>query len=330
MTRALLRDVPLVVYVFLAVMLLMDAVAGWMLFAQVRVAGLPTTSGTVTEMSRDRRWTMGTLMNCPQVAFTYRVDGRSYTGRRLRAGGFCSTSWRDANSVVDRWLVGEPATVHYNPDDPAEAYLYAEVGTVEHMGLMFLLPFNAFALGWLLEIASRAFLGRSLTPGVRYREKRGGHEAWLPRVGPLRFALGMLVVLGFFAALGSLLVFHGFTVEDFERSWLGIGVLAAACFVLKGIWNTLRPKRLRFDGVRLTLADGSTLERARFLGSAVRAGASRPPHPTYHQVLVRLRAGPGEPDAERELVELPDATEAARLARWVDGLMSGGPPADAP
>ncbi|MFW5983761.1 MAG: DUF3592 domain-containing protein [Halobacteria archaeon] len=61
----------------------------------------------------------------PIVEYEYTVDGETYTNDNVFPGGF--QRWRDdrswAQSVVSEYSVGEEATVSYNPDEPARAYL---------------------------------------------------------------------------------------------------------------------------------------------------------------------------------------------------------------
>lgn len=75
----------------------------------------------------------------PAVEYEYRVGGREYAGdtvwpagyeptrrRYLGASGVAFGGRGFAATVVDRFPEGEPVTVYYDPDDPADAFLLRE------------------------------------------------------------------------------------------------------------------------------------------------------------------------------------------------------------
>jgi hypothetical protein len=61
----------------------------------------------------------------PYVLYEYEVNGRAYQNAQIRAGDqfMRSGSSRDAYETVDRYPVGQPVTVYYDPANPINAAL---------------------------------------------------------------------------------------------------------------------------------------------------------------------------------------------------------------
>jgi hypothetical protein len=60
----------------------------------------------------------------PQVAYTYRVDGKDYTGNQIQFGTPIGYGWAGrAQKIADSYPVGKNVEVFYNPADPYEAVL---------------------------------------------------------------------------------------------------------------------------------------------------------------------------------------------------------------
>jgi len=307
------KPVPKIVFVFLGIMLLMDSLLGFTVIKQIQVSGWPVVEGVVTDIEIERQLTR--RMECPVVQFRYEVDGASFDGDRFRAGGFCSSSRYDAESVVSGLVVGEPVPVYVNPRDPREAYLVAGIDRIEHLGLFALLPFNVFAIGWILEIASRVLLGRSLDGTVRYVTFDDEKQAVLPPLSALRFTMGALLVVGFLLAGGVIFLFQGISEAQYRMIWRALAVFLALTFVFKALLNTFRKKRVTIRGGVLTMPDGTELTREEVTGVGVIAGESKPPHPTYYRPVVLVGGLMGE---RLELPEFPSEEEAERLAGWIE------------
>jgi hypothetical protein len=96
------------------------------------------------------------------IAYTYEVDGRTFTGTRYRFGQI-----GDVASVVSgtptNWHPGQAITVHYNPSDPATATVEAGLQPRASIGEFFLVIFGASffwtGITYLLPMLGR-FLGR--------------------------------------------------------------------------------------------------------------------------------------------------------------------------
>lgn len=90
----------------------------------VAVSGWPTATATVIDReigdpegptggSRNARWV-------PKITYTFKVDGRSYQSKGRGLVQEAMTA-EDARAWLDE--LPEHPTVHYNPDNPSEAYV---------------------------------------------------------------------------------------------------------------------------------------------------------------------------------------------------------------
>ena len=82
----------------------------------------PTVPGTIIERGIETMRTDGRSFT-PTVKYTYTVAGMEYAGQQLYRTGRAGSSRQPAQRLVD----GLPASipVHYNPENPSEAFLLA-------------------------------------------------------------------------------------------------------------------------------------------------------------------------------------------------------------
>ena len=138
----------------------------WQSGHSLRAARWPVATGTVTRAQAvpagrfaDRRgWR-------PEVNYTYRTEGQTYSGERLNFFRLNPTSLRGARRVLAQYPVGQSVPVHYDPRQPSRSVL--QVG----LGLSWPL--------WLLGAASLVLGGAVLWAG-RGGERWGG-QTWLPK-----------------------------------------------------------------------------------------------------------------------------------------------------
>lgn len=91
----------------------------------------PTAAGTITaaRIDEERRTTRTQgrtethISYKPIVEYTYDVNGTRFQGGRLSAGGDMSYDYNTAQRVLSTYQPGQPAAVHYDPADPAQAVL---------------------------------------------------------------------------------------------------------------------------------------------------------------------------------------------------------------
>ena len=80
-------------------------------------ASWPTTEGTVTASDTVKQM----FRAQPRVSYSYTVDGKPYTGRRVSFAA--AVPPKETPSVLARYPVGQSVTVRYAPEKPAESVL---------------------------------------------------------------------------------------------------------------------------------------------------------------------------------------------------------------
>ena len=72
----------------------------------------------------------------PEVSYQYSVEGQEFIASRTRYGDRLALSWSaPAARMVRRYPVGAVVSVHYDPDEPAEAVLEPGVNGLILMGV---------------------------------------------------------------------------------------------------------------------------------------------------------------------------------------------------
>ena len=99
--------------------------AGWSTLAASRkVRGWPVVPGRIVERAVVRATTAGSSRGGPSfepsVKYAYTVEGKSYSGTRI---GLVLSSYDLATAKRAVSRLPEAAEVHYNPQDPGDAYL---------------------------------------------------------------------------------------------------------------------------------------------------------------------------------------------------------------
>ena len=93
----------------------------------------------------------------PLASYSYKVQGRHFTGQRVRAADSC-LSKSESEQFEAAFKKGETVAVHYDPDYPSEAVL--EPGK---------LSFN----DWLQGIAGLLITGIAILMGIEILRKQG-------------------------------------------------------------------------------------------------------------------------------------------------------------
>lgn len=91
----------------------------------------PTAAGTITaaRIDQERRTTRTQgrtethVTYKPVVEYTYDANGTRFQGGRLSPGGDMSYDYNTAQRFLSKYQPGQPATVHYDPANPAQAVL---------------------------------------------------------------------------------------------------------------------------------------------------------------------------------------------------------------
>jgi len=126
---------------------------GFAIWRRVSQAGSwPAVPGVVTLCGIEEVFdSVGTSGNSSRVSsfrtnieYTYTVEANAYTGRQIRLGVATSGSKASAQAVADRYPVGAPVEVHYDPGNPGDAAIERSTKT-PLLPLLVALALTAFA-----------------------------------------------------------------------------------------------------------------------------------------------------------------------------------------
>ena len=116
--------------------------------------GRIASSEVTSHRSLDSNGTHTTIYE-PAVSYVYNANGRNYEGKQVDFGAIAGTSspgW--AENMVDKYPVGSPVQVFYNPAKPDQAVLEHSgkaTGTLVLMGILIaveLLLIGLMVFGW--------------------------------------------------------------------------------------------------------------------------------------------------------------------------------------
>lgn len=89
------------------------------------VMGTVTGSGTKTQSSL-----RGGPATAADVRYMYEVDGKRFEGTRISFGQYGTGDGGHARKEAEKYPVGKPVTVYYDPNSPATAVLEPAVGAL--------------------------------------------------------------------------------------------------------------------------------------------------------------------------------------------------------
>ena len=84
----------------------------------------PQTQGIVTNVGmKTRRESEGDDWYDPQVQYQYGIGEQQYQGNRIAFGSSSTSAHARAEEIINRYAVGTPVVVYYNPAQPQQAVL---------------------------------------------------------------------------------------------------------------------------------------------------------------------------------------------------------------
>ena len=94
------------------------------------MARMQTTTGTVvkSEIGTTLSGTQGSSIQFPDVTYQYTVNGQTYLNNRVTQQAIRSSFGSVVQRTLDQYPVGSTVTVHYNVDNPQDAYLEKGLG----------------------------------------------------------------------------------------------------------------------------------------------------------------------------------------------------------
>jgi len=304
-----------------------DVIWGRGAVGQIRAVDYPTVVGLVAKSELEAHHGKGGPSYSPKITYTYRVDGRNYTGDRYRYGQWNGDS-ATARRIVDDHPAGRQVDVHYSPADPADSVLLAGLEGSDLFLPMFLTPFNLVMLAlWCAPLASRR---RQDSRVAKAKILDDGFETRVRLVdfGPV--AAG-LVVAGALAFLGCFVVAIGFGANpQLPVMYVAWGVIASggalACLsrqrkiaggrfdlVIDGTGHhlTLPQTQGRKESVAVDVKQIAGIEVEKF----TRRGSKGSTYSVYVPTLVIAESGSS--GRREKLVEWSDEARANELADWL-------------
>lgn len=192
-----------------------------------------------------------------EIDYRYTVNGQTYNGSRLRF-----TSDNDgqsgARALVKQHPVGSQAEAYYDPADPARAVLFRGLTGMDIFPILFLLPFNAMALGGAIMLVDRQLDGRR--PGQKIGHVRIWEDGGLVRARLRAPSTGWMFGVATVAGAGMLSMFGMLFAPPRHSIPAVLAVIAAVIVlglivgwvkhaaILRGDWD------LVFDPVRKSIA----------------------------------------------------------------------------
>jgi hypothetical protein len=307
--------------------LIFDVNWGWSVIRQFQALDYPTVGGRVTRSDVETHRGRRSDTYSPKITYTYRVNGKEYTGDRYRYGQMSSNDSR-ARRVVAEYPVGRPIDVHYAAADPADSVLLTGLEGADLFMPMFMTPFNLIMLSiWYVPFSK---FGRRSSCVGKAKLLDDGYEARLRLVdfGPI--AIGSAVA-GVIAFAGTFLIGFGFGFNpELPVMYVAWGVILAGG-LLACAWRHRRIAAGQFDLViddlshRLTLPrthgrkDAIVVDPDRIVSIEVERLSKRGSKgSTYYVYAPTLVVAESNDAVRREkLVEWSDEARANELADWL-------------
>ena len=91
------------------------------------VDGKITRSSVVKQVTRDPKTSRNRTSYKPDVRFSYKVNGKSFSANKVSFGDYSSGSQRRAEKIIKRYPSGKSVSVHYSLKDPGVAVLETHI-----------------------------------------------------------------------------------------------------------------------------------------------------------------------------------------------------------
>lgn len=181
-----------------ALVLLFDGMAGHGLWKQFESSHYPFITGRITHSEVTRhRGRKGTSYGV-NIQYHYVVSDRPFDGTRYRWGtSFSDYNW--AMNTVSEHPVGSQTRVYFNPDNPEDAVLSADLEGGDLMLLLFLIPFNMVMVGLWTAVGAwlRQRIFHPIAGGVKIILDGLRTNIRLPQYGPLVWGMVATGALSF-------------------------------------------------------------------------------------------------------------------------------------
>jgi len=309
--------------IWAGIFLLIDVFIARGLIEAARSEWFATTPGVVTK-SDIKRGGRGSVRF--EVEYTYTVNGQQFTGTKYDmqphfVGNAYFYAARDAHPV------GTPVTVHYDPNDPATAYLAPGFRSDWLFVAWWLTPFNLVGIGFLWAGWWHLTKRRGFDPALR-RCVRRTQDGWLARPdADTRWALSSFAVLLIVTFFGCFLCGAYVMTFDFPPPWwlpVLMWTFAIVVSVLAGRWDSRR-WLLHLNELEGTVSfthnhEPVTISLNVILGVDLITEIRKPKGSSYEVVVISLRwRDKFDQTQTTKLAEYADAGDAVALVAWLSG-----------
>lgn len=304
-----------------------DGCAVWLLVKNILAQSYPSVEGKITSSEPaagegSARW---------RVQFRYLVDGQEFTGdRRTFSDGNFSSRRQDVKPLAERFVVGNPIKVFYNPNDPSDSALDQTLNGLPLLMGLFFVPFNAVMVGgW-------NWVGRRMLRIQAVPVRRDGTR-WLVTTTNGQPLVVMLIIAGGLSLAATFTI----VLCGWEENLFGL--MATWC-VLIGIsvgtyWHTRslvlqeRPVLILDDATATVTWPESNAAPAFSLSRRQLSGVELADQPANADELglspdcvVRLSfKSDDEQPGTRTVLCTPNGTEATALAEWLEDWIAQPP-----
>ncbi|MBN9419925.1 hypothetical protein ABS71_17155 [bacterium SCN 62-11] len=233
----------------------------WMAFSgiyrQARAGSYQSARATVLESRVIEKRGDDSTSYQPYLRYRFEAGGSSYTGERYRYG-LPESNRKLARAIVQAHPVGSTMEVYYAPENPSESVVDPQLSGRDGFVVLFLMPFNAIGLGFLLA----PWIMRRNGPGgvVVVREGMG----WRARLKYTHPLVAAGASLGCFSFVAIFLV--GITssmnpsAATMKLTWMTVAGLSGWAALKAAQSNRLGAGDLRIEPGRIEYSHGSQRE----------------------------------------------------------------------
>ncbi|MBX3166455.1 MAG: DUF3592 domain-containing protein [Candidatus Eremiobacteraeota bacterium] len=193
----------------------------------------------------------------PYLKYRFEAGGKIYTGDRYRYG-LPGNGRRAAQAMVKAHPIGSTLEVYYAPEDPNQSVVDNQLGGRDAFIIMFLMPFNAIGLGFLI---GPLMLQRAGPGGIPVVREGMGWRARLKYTHPLAAAVTSLGCLSFLAifVIGISSSMNP-SLETMRLAWMAVAFMSGWAAFQAAQNNRLGAGDLRIEPGRVEYFSGSQRE----------------------------------------------------------------------
>lgn len=227
------------------------------IYRQARAAYYTSAQSTVLEARVVEKKGDDSTSYEPYLQYRFSAGGKTWTGDRYRYG-MHDSKLRPAQAIVTAHPVGSQLEIFYSPEDPSESVVDNQLSGRDTFIVMFLMPFNAIGLGFLL---GPLMMRRNGPGGVPVVREGMGWRVRLKYTHPLAAAVASLGCLSFVAIfLVGLSSSMNPSMETMRLTWMMVAGLSGWAAFKAAQSNRIGAGDLRIEPGRIEYCSGGQRE----------------------------------------------------------------------